>query len=214
MKRIQFITHLNAQYSYLEGARYALEGGCRWIQLRMKGEHPDEIIKTGLQLRKLCDQFQATLIIDDHVALVEKIGADGVHLGQTDMPIDQARNILGNNKIIGGTANTLEEIRKLYHLGADYIGCGPFRYTTTKKNLAPILGLEGYENLLIYMSEEEIDLPLIAIGGIRREDISPLMQTGVSGIAISSALLSAPDPKEEMKLFIQDMEPYGKTTED
>lgn len=213
MTRIQFITHENEQYTYLEGAQYALEGGCRWIQLRMKDKCAQEVISIGLKLRDLCNQYQATLIIDDHVELVEEIGADGVHLGQSDMPIDQARGILGGSKIIGGTANTLEQIRRLYHLGADYIGCGPYRYTQTKKNLAPIIGLEGYENFLIYMSEEDIHVPLIAIGGIRKEDVSPLMQTGISGIAISSAILNAPRPKEEMELLIQKMAPYEKSSE-
>ncbi len=208
MNRLQFITHRTPNYSYTDGARLALEGGCRWIQLRMKDKLKEEIIETGRTLRKMCDNYGATFILDDHVEIVNAVGADGVHLGQMDMPIREARDILGDKKIIGGTANTLEEIRSLYHSGADYIGCGPFRYTTTKANLAPIIGLNGYENLMIYMSEEELDIPVIAIGGIQRQDVVPILQTGVSGIAISSALLQAKDPVETMKLFIKDIVTY------
>ena len=118
------------------------------------------------------------------------------------MPIAEARRILGNKYIIGGTANTYEDVKNLYSAGADYIGCGPFRYTTTKKNLNPILGLEGYKNIIQQAKKNSINLPIIAIGGITVEDIPAIMATGINGIALSGSILRASDPIEEMKKII------------
>ena len=149
---IQFITHANERYDYLDGVRMALEGGCRWIQLRMKDTSEEEVLKTAKSTRKLCRQYDAVFILDDYVELVERTGADGVHLGKNDMPIDKARRLLGKDKIIGGTANTFEDVKRIYSAGADYIGCGPFRFTTTKKKLSPILGLDGYRRIIEQMN--------------------------------------------------------------
>ena len=199
---IQFISHKTERIDYLEGIEKALEGGCRWVQLRMKEAKPEDIIETGKQARRLCDKYSATLIIDDHVELVKEIGADGVHLGKNDMPISEARKILGNDLIIGGTANTFDDVRNHYEASADYIGCGPFRFTTTKKVLAPILGLQGYSDITARMKAEGIDIPIIAIGGITLDDIPDLMQTGINGIAISSSILKAEDPVGEMRKMV------------
>lgn len=197
--RLQFITHYTDQYSYLDSVRLALEGGCRWIQLRMKDATADEIIRTGLEAADLCHSYGATFLIDDHVELVGRIHADGVHLGKNDMPIAEARHLLGDDCIIGGTANTIDDVRAHYRSGADYIGCGPFRYTTTKKNLSPILGLEGYADIVHHMQQEGISLPIVAIGGITKADIPALMQTGISGNALSGSILRADNPVEEMQ---------------
>lgn len=200
---VQFITHYTERYSYLDSVRIALEGGCRWIQLRMKDASPEEIRPIALEAMAMCRKYGATFIIDDHVELVKQLGADGVHLGKNDMPISEARKILGKNFIIGGTANTFEDIRMHHKAGADYIGCGPFRYTTTKKNLSPTLGLEGYTDIVSRMKAEGIDLPIVAIGGITKEDLPSLMQTGINGIALSGSILRAENPIEEMKEIIQ-----------
>lgn len=199
---VQFITHCTEQYSYLDSARMALEGGCRWIQLRMKDASIDEIYPIAVEVRELCTKYDAIFIIDDHVKLVKKVQADGVHLGKTDMPVEEARKILGLSFIVGGTANTYEDIKKLNKAGADYIGCGPFRYTTTKKNLSPILGLDGYKEIRQKMEARKIDIPVIAIGGITIEDIPAIMQTGVDGIALSGTVLRAENPVEEMKKIL------------
>ena len=148
---VQFITHYTDQYTYLDSVRIALEGGCRWIQLRMKDTPTEDILPIAKETLTLCRQYEATFIIDDHVELAKQIKADGVHLGKLDMPITEARSILGKNFIIGGTANTLEDIRMHYEAGADYIGCGPYRFTTTKKNLSPVLGLEGYREAILFL---------------------------------------------------------------
>lgn len=199
---LQFITHYTGRYTYFDSARMALEGGCRWIQLRMKEATEEEVEKEAIRVQDLCRQYGATFIIDDHVALAKKLHADGVHLGKKDMPIAEARKLLGKDFIIGGTANTFEDVQMHYAAGADYIGCGPFRFTTTKKNLSPVLGLEGYRNIVSRMKEAGINLPIVAIGGIAFEDIPVIMQTGVSGIALSGSILRADDPIAETRRII------------
>ena len=205
---VQFITHYTDRYTYLDSVRIALEGGCRWIQLRMKEASSEEIIPIAQEAMAMCRKYGATFIIDDHVELVKLLGADGVHLGKNDMPIGEARRILGKNFIIGGTANTFEDVRMHTEAGADYIGCGPFRFTTTKKNLSPVLGLEGYADIVSKMKAEGINLPIVAIGGITKEDIPSLMKTGINGIALSGSILRAENPIEEMKEIITIIESW------
>ena len=202
---IQFITHSNTRYDYVEGARPALEGGCRWIQLRMKDAQEVDFLLAAKQIGAMCKEYGATFILDDHVEWVGITGADGVHLGKNDMPVDEARNQLGANRIIGGTANTFEDVERLWRQGANYIGCGPYRFTTTKKNLSPVLGLDGYRHIISQMKAHDINLPVVAIGGILQPDIKDVMATGVSGIAVSGAILNAENPVEEMKRFIDSL---------
>ena len=199
---IQFISHYSERYSYLDSIQLALEGGCRWIQLRMKDATDDEVRPIAIKAQQLCRQYHATFIIDDRVALVRELGADGVHLGKNDMPIREARQLLGPDFIIGGTANTFEDAKAHYEASADYIGCGPFRFTTTKKKLAPVLGLEGYRSIIHQMRETGIDIPVVAIGGITKADIPAILQTGITGIALSGTVLRADDPIAEMNHII------------
>lgn len=202
--RLQFITHYNERYSYEESAKIALEGGCRWVQLRIKDGEEEFLEQMALRVQSMCREYGATFIIDDNVLLAKKIGADGVHLGKNDMPVAQARQILGEKFIIGGTVNSFEDI--LYHLKngtPDYFGCGPFRFTSTKKNLAPVLGLEGYRDIVLKMREKGIDIPLVAIGGITKEDIPQLLECGVSGIALSGSIINAENPVREMADVIE-----------
>lgn len=200
---IQFISHYTDTITYLDSIRIALEGGCRWVQLRMKDATVDEIRPIALEAQRLCREAGATFIIDDHVALVKEIKADGVHLGKKDMPVAEARRMLGEEFIIGGTANTFEDVRLHYESGASYIGCGPFRFTTTKKGLSPVLGLEGYRSIVSQMREAGIQLPIVAIGGITADDIPDIMQTGVTGIALSGTVLRAADPVAEMRRLVE-----------
>ena len=202
MKQIQFITHRNDRYGYVDGARMALEGGCKWIQLRMKGASDEEVAEAAAQIQPLCREHEAVFLLDDRVELAKRLKADGVHLGKNDMPVSEARALLGEEFIIGGTANTFEDIQRLASQGADYIGCGPFRFTTTKEKLAPVLGLEGYRRIVEQMEKHGTGLPIVAIGGITFDDIPTIMQTGVDGIAVSGAILNADNPVEEMKRML------------
>ncbi|MCQ2213935.1 MAG: thiamine phosphate synthase [Bacteroidaceae bacterium] len=199
---IQFISHYTDRYSYLDSISMALQGGCKWIQMRMKDATPDEIRPIAIEAKAMCKTAGATFIIDDHVELVKEVNADGVHLGKNDMPISEARALLGPDFIIGGTANTFEDVVHHYQSGANYIGCGPFRFTTTKQGLSPILGLEGYTAIVNKMKDNGINLPIVAIGGITADDIPAIMKTGVTGIALSGTVLRAEDPVAEMKKLI------------
>lgn len=192
--RLQFITHAVDGMSMAEEVERALAGGCRWIQLRHKDADTDTLTEEGRQIRSLCDRYGATFIIDDHVELVEPLNADGVHLGKNDMPVRQARDILGVGRIIGATANTYDDIAVAADAGADYIGLGPFRFTTTKAKLSPVLGLKGYRDITSRCREAGITLPIVAIGGIEQSDIADIMATGVDGVAVSGAIRNAPDP--------------------
>lgn len=203
---LQFISHHNSRYGYIEGIRMALEGGCRWVQLRMKEADKATFLSTAQEAVALCRSYHARLILDDRVEMVKRVGADGVHLGRKDMPADEARTLLGPDLIIGGTANTIDDVRRLHRQGVDYIGCGPYRFTTTKQRLAPVLGLEGYRAIVEAMRRENILLPVVAIGGITRADLLPVLQTGVSGVAISGGILAAEHPVEETKAILRILE--------
>ena len=145
---LQFITHQTPRFGIIEGAVAALNGGCKWIQLRMKDAPIEAVRQTAQQLIPLCKEHEAILVLDDYAQLAADLDIDGVHLGKLDMPVSEARLLIGEKYIIGGTANTFEDIQGLVRQDADYIGLGPFRYTETKKNLSPILGLEGYARIM------------------------------------------------------------------
>ena len=202
MISLQFITHQTEKYSYLESACMALEGGCKWIQLRMKEATPDQVKTIALELKPFCKEHEAILIIDDYVELAKELEVDGVHLGKMDMPVAEARKLLGEGFIIGGIANTFEDVQALYVAGADYVGIGPFRFTTTKTNLSPLLGIDGYHSIIQQMKQANILLPTVAIGAIAYEDIPGILATGINGIALSGAILQAQNPVGEMKKIL------------
>lgn len=207
---LQYITHKNDKFGYLEGALKAMEGGCRWIQLRMKDTEEEEFMSVAKELRKACTLYNSIFIIDDHVELVDKCGADGVHLGKKDMKPSDARRLLGNEKIIGGTANTIEDIENLIAQEVDYIGAGPFRFTSTKKNLSPTLGIDGYCKITKFKNKINDYTPLVAIGGIESEDIKDIINCGISGIAVSGTILNAENPSVKTKEVIEILKIYVK----
>lgn len=203
--RLQFISHYTDTLSYLDGIRMALQGGCRWVQLRMKDAADEDVMPVAREAQRMCRETGAAFVIDDRVEMVKALHADGVHLGKNDMPISEARRILGDTYIIGGTANTLGDVRRHYADGADYVGCGPFRFTTTKKRLSPILGASGYRSIISGMQEAGIGIPVVAIGGITPEDIPEIMATGVKGIAVSGSILRADDPAAMTRMILDDI---------
>jgi len=203
----QFITHYNDRYDYFQSAKLALQGGCKWIQLRMKEASVEEVEEMALRIKPLCQDYNAIFVIDDHVEVCLKVKADGVHLGKNDMPPDEARKILGNRFIIGGTCNTFQDILAVKDY-VDYIGCGPFRFTTTKKNLAPVLGLEGYRDIVWNCRSNGINLPIVAIGGITANDIQAIFDVGINGIALSGTILNAEDPQATTEQIVGGMKNY------
>lgn len=180
----------------------ACKNNINWIQLRIKDKDEVTVLQIVEQTKQITNQYNTTLIINDFVNIAKTIDAHGVHLGKNDMSIVEARKILGDDKIIGATANTLEDIIQLASLPINYIGLGPFRFTSTKKNLSPILGIDGYKNILDKLNNLNIKIPIIAIGGITLEDITPLLQTGIHGIAVSSAINLSNDKAKAIQTFL------------
>lgn len=202
---LQFITHKGGGHDELSGAEAVLKGGCRWVQLRMKEASDEEFLSVGRRLAEMCRHYGARLILDDRVHLVGLLGADGVHLGRNDMPVSEARLRLGSGCIIGATANSFEDIAAAAGQGADYIGLGPFRFTQTKQKLSPLLGLEGYRRVMTECRDAGTGLPVVAIGGITSEDVAQIMESGVDGVAVSGALLRAPDTEAETRRILSEL---------
>jgi len=199
ISKLQYITQETAKLSHSGVAKNACEAGCDWIQLRVKNISAQDLLFTARSVKEICDAHQAKLIINDRPAVAGIVGADGVHLGKDDMSPAEVRRTLGEEIIIGGTANTFEDIKRLVDARVDYIGLGPFRFTTTKQQLSPILGLEGYKRIIEQCQAEGIDIPIVAIGGIVTEDVTDIMQTGVHGIAVSGLITHAPKRAELVK---------------
>lgn len=197
--RLYFLTMDEGPIDHLQQVQVACQAGIRWIQLRMKQATDAEVRVTALAAQKACAIHDCALIINDRVEIAAEVGAHGVHLGKTDMPIATARRLLGEDKIIGGTANTIGDIREHYLQGADYIGLGPYRYTTTKKNLSPILGLEGYRQIMRQLQQERLSIPVVGIGGIEMRDAALLLELGLHGIAFSGMLVHSADRLEMVR---------------
>ncbi|MDG1872028.1 MAG: thiamine phosphate synthase [Flavobacterium sp.] len=205
--KLQYISQGNTVEEQTRNIHQALDGGCKWVQLRFKNHSADVTFGLAEAAKILCEEYLANFIINDNVYLAQQIAADGVHLGLTDMSIKEARSILGDTKIIGATANTFEDIQNHIQNGCDYIGLGPFRFTTTKENLSPILGLEGYQKILNEMKIQGLTTPVYAIGGIGLDDIPALMETGIHGIAVSGLITQSENKKKTIKQLKNDL--YG-----
>lgn len=190
--RLQYITNGISPEEVIQEVSDVLKGGCRWVQIRMK-DAPEEIVKETLNAAvELCKKYNAVCLVDDHVELAALTDATGVHLGKNDMSPAHARQILKPHQIIGSTANSLTDIETIVSSGvSDYIGLGPYRFTTTKRKLAPVLGQEGYRE--IFSNPVARVLPTVAIGGIEAKYIENIICTGVSGVAVSGAIYRADD---------------------
>lgn len=197
---IQFITDGNSVEVIIDQARKALAGGVRWIQLRMKDATPDEIKSVASVIVPMCHETEATVIVDDHVELVEACGFDGVHLGKCDMEPRKAREILGSDRIIGFTVNSADDAMLAKTYPIDYVGVGPFRFTSTKKKLAEILGIEGISEIIKILGRE---IPSVVIGGITVEDIAVVKSAGACGVAVSGAIAHAGDVQSAADTFVK-----------
>ena len=200
--RLHAITQNLPHISHAEQARRACAGGAKWIQPRVKKADAATLRAEARATLAICQAAGAALIINDHAPLAAEIGAAGVHLGKQDFSPDEARRMLGPAFLIGGTANTFADILRLADMGVDYIGLGPFRFTETKENLSPILGLEGYRNIALQCREAGIGMPVIAIGGIREGDVAAIRETGMYGVAVSSAINLAEAPEQATAAFL------------
>ncbi|APY10667.1 thiamine-phosphate diphosphorylase [Seonamhaeicola sp. S2-3] len=185
INKLHYISQGNTPKEHLENIRKACQYGAELVQLRLKNVSEKKILKTAEEARDITSHFQTRLIINDHYKIVEAVNADGVHLGKTDANPIIARKTLKSWQIIGGTANTLDDCQQRIKEKVDYIGLGPFRFTTTKKQLSPILGANGYLSIIDALNAS---IPIIAIGGITINDVPELLKTGIHGIAISGEI--------------------------
>ncbi|UKB79963.1 thiamine phosphate synthase [Chryseobacterium sp. MEBOG07] len=200
MEKLQYISQGNTIQEQELHIRKALDNGIKWVQVRWKNAPENELINLCEISKQLCSEYQSVCIINDHVQLAKKIDADGVHLGLNDSSVEEARLILGENKIIGGTANTLEDVLQRLNESCDYIGLGPLRFTATKEKLSPVLGFEGYQKIVDGLREKSIDIPKIfAIGSVTLEDILPLQQIGIYGVSVSGLITKQPTIINELK---------------
>ncbi len=198
VSRLQFLTDNAAT------AEMACQGGIDWIQLRMKNVSYDQYRAEALRVQAVCKRYNATFIINDSIKLALDVNADGVHVGKEDpLPPAEEKELLARGGIFGCTTNTVDDILHFVGKPVSYVGVGPFRFTTTKKKLSPILGLDGYTSIINELREKQVtDIPrLIGIGGITEADVPALLSTGLYGIAVSGAIGNAPDVAEAARRF-------------
>jgi len=184
-------TVLQSRFSHFELARMAIKGGADTIQFRQKLGATREMIEIVRQLKQLCLDSGVTLIVNDRVDIAIATDANGVHLGQDDFPIPLARKLLGESRIIGGSAASLEEAQKCLAEGTDYIGFGPVYPTTSKADADPVTGIK-----LLKQAVEIIPLPIIAIGGISADNTPEVIRAGAQGIAVISAVCCQENPEQ------------------
>ncbi len=171
-------------------AEQACKAGVRWIQARIKNQDEKTWTAMANDIAKICKTYNVTCIVNDSPEIAIRVTADGVHLGKKDMQLSEARKISKDRKIIiGGSANTVEDVIFYAEQRVDYMGLGPLRFTSTKKDLNPVLGMEGYKKIMEEVSKSDLMIPPIyAIGGITTDDVKNLLSTGVYGVAVSSAI--------------------------
>lgn len=189
--KLQYISQGDTVKDQLYNIHKALDNGCDWIQLRFKTANMLELFDLAESVKIICDVYLAELIINDNVYLAKQLNADGIHLGLDDMNVKEARAILGDSKIIGGTANTLKHVLQRSNENCDYIGLGPFQFTSTKQKLSPVLGLSGYRYIVEELKDKKIEIPIYAIGGITLDDVAGIMDTGIYGIAVSGLITNS-----------------------
>lgn len=199
LERVYFISQQTAAKTHLTAIEEALEAGCRLVQLRIKKEPETVVLEQARKAKVLCDNYNAKLIINDFPHVAASVGAWGIHVGLQDMAPGAVRAIVGREMVVGGTANTFEHIQQRVQEGVDYIGLGPFRFTATKEKLSPVLGLEGFQRIMDQVRAAGIRLPIVAIGGILPGDVPGLREAGLSGVAVSGAILNVIDKKEVVK---------------
>lgn len=199
---LQYLTQDLPGFSHAAQVKMACEAGVKWVQLRMKNKSWEEWLQVAMEVSEITKHYDATLIINDSAEIAKQCGADGVHLGQTDMHWSEALKIVGEDAIIGVSAHSWDELYSLQDARIHYAGLGPFRFTETKEKLDEVLGLEGIREILQRMRQHSFQLPVIAIGGIQLTDVKELMNSGVDGIAVSGAINKSQHPQEAAASFL------------
>lgn len=194
--KIQYISQGNSAVDQIENIRSVLDAGCNWVQLRYKNVPEEAVLQLAEQVKKMIEGYDCTFVINDFPQVAKAVDADGIHLGLDDMDVSEARSIIGFDKIIGGTANTLSDVLQRHKEKCNYVGLGPFRFTDTKEKLSSIVGLEGFNVIMDRLKELDILTPVYAIGGIKEEDIASILETGIYGVALSGYITGHVQKKE------------------
>jgi thiamine-phosphate pyrophosphorylase len=198
---LQYITQDIPAVSHQQLVESACAAGIKWVQLRTKHYCFDDCRKIAEESLAITKNYGAKLIINDFLEVALAVKANGVHLGKEDMAIPIAKKMIPPGFILGGTANNFEDVKRLASEGVHYIGLGPYKFTATKAKLSPILGISGYHKIMDQVRGSNITTPIVAIGGILSGDVNELMQTGIAGIAVSSAISYATDKKAIITQF-------------
>ncbi|NQY08266.1 MAG: thiamine phosphate synthase [Flavobacteriales bacterium] len=209
ISKLQYITAQEEPESVCANVSEICALGIDWIQLRIKDLPPDQWKSLAIQCQTICKLHDVTFILNDNVELCKEINADGVHLGKADMNVKEARRFLGDNFIIGATANTYKDLLRVEPV-ADYIGLGPLRRTQTKKQLSPILGVDGVQDVMKKHIMDALEIPVVVVGGVIPEDILRLTGSNVHGVAISAALKDASDRNAVIADFKEQLEKSNK----
>lgn len=202
ISKFHYLTQDLPNRSHIEQTDIACKAGANWIQYRCLTKTDAELIEELHQVASICDDWGATLILTNHYHLLDQVDAQGVHLEDMQADFIKIRDIISDEKTLGASANTIEDIQRIYSSGAvDYIGCGPFSKTDTKANDYPLLGTDGYAERIVKMKERGIEIPILAVGGIKIDDTNHLLNTGIHGIAVSASVNLADDPTEALRDF-------------
>lgn len=201
IEKLHFITHDIDQHSHIEQVQIACEAGAKWIQYRCLSKADDELLADINAIANICDDWGATLIVTNHVHLKGKADIQGFHIEDMAADFIALRKQIGDEYTLGGSSNTIENLIRLAKEGADYAGFGPFKVTTTKPNNSPLLDVQGYATAMQSLKQQDIDLPILAVGGVTLQDVDALLSTGIYGIAASSAINQAEDMYQAYKDF-------------
>lgn len=202
ISKFHYLTQDLPHRSHAEQAETACQAGANWIQYRCLSKTDNELVEELNQVAAICDDWGATLIITNHYHLLNQVDAQGVHIEDMQADLAQIRSSIGDDKTLGASATSFTEIRQIYATGAaDYIGCGPFSHTKTKPNTHSLLGTEGYRSIVDEMKKHQIEIPLIAVGGIQLNDTEALLAIGVYGLAVSAAINLGDVPELILKDF-------------
>jgi thiamine-phosphate pyrophosphorylase len=197
LKGFYFITDSRlSKRNNIEDVKSAIKGGAEIVQYREKDKNLVEFLAEALVLKKICSESKVLFIINDSVSACLLADADGVHLGQDDMPLQTARNILGKNKIIGMTAHNVKEAIKAERKGADYLGVSPIFQTNTKLDAGPAAGLQ-----LIKDVKKKVKIPCAAIGGINESNVDSVIEAGADMVSAISATVSKDNVEKAVKFF-------------
>ncbi|RZK37970.1 MAG: thiamine phosphate synthase [Pedobacter sp.] len=193
IEKLHYITHDLPNLTHIEQTQSACEAGAKWIQYRCLSKSDDELLADINAIAEICDDWGTTLIVTNHFHLNGKADIQGFHIEDINADFNALRKLVGDDITLGASSNTVENIIRFANDGADYVSLGPFAPTETKPNDSPQLGIEGYSTAMDKLKSLQIEIPILAAGGIKIYDVEALMQTGIFGIAVSGAIYSADD---------------------